>query len=203
MRRWIVLALVACLLVLAPNLAGAKYVSESLTIDGPGMDSAGVIESRSSIDRVYAATLVGGQRRKTGRPTEPGPAFLLHFTFGVGDEEGARTETVDQILYPFARGGPVVRTQPAQGFAMSYGPVRFRPGWFTVPPKALRILEGGGLPHALPRSQPARNARSPADRPAPWLPWFGIALVIAGALGLIVGRRRALEQRLSRGSTAR
>ena len=105
MRIWILLAAVACLLALASSPAEAKYSTESLTIDGPGMDSPGVIESRRLIDRIYSATLVGTQRAKIAPPVQPGPAFFLEFEFGVADEDGARTETVDQIVYPFAQGG--------------------------------------------------------------------------------------------------
>jgi hypothetical protein len=148
MRLWILIPAVAGLLALA-NPAGAKYVSESLRIDGPGIDSPGVIESRRVIDDVYSATLVGRQRERTARPAEPGPAFLLEFTFGVDDEDGARTETVNQILHPFAQEGPLVLTPPGQGFDMSYGPIRFRPGWFAIPAKVQRILEDRGLPRAV------------------------------------------------------
>jgi hypothetical protein len=72
MKVWASFAMVACLLVLASDTAEAKYVSETLTIDGPGMDSPGIIESRAAIDRVYAATLVGKQRARIARPAEPG-----------------------------------------------------------------------------------------------------------------------------------
>lgn len=190
MRLWILLAAVACLLALASSPAEAKYSTESLTIEGPGMDSPGVIESRRLIDRIYAATLVGGQRATITPPVEPGPAFFLEFEFGVADKDGARTETVDQIVYPFAQGGPVVRTPLGQGFDMSYGPVRFRPGWFGVPRNVLRILEGGGLPRTLTPA-PHRYASMTVDRPGgSRVPATVIAAVVTGALVLLVGQRR-------------
>lgn len=200
MKVWASFAMVACLLVLASDTAEAKYVSETLTIDGPGMDSPGIIESRAAIDRVYAATLVGKQRARIARPAEPGPAYLLEFGFGVGDEDGARTETVGQVLYPFAQGGPAVLTPRGQGFDMSYGAVRFRPGWYAVPSEVLRILVRRGLPRALPRSELARNASTRADSEASRPPRAGIAAMIVGALVLFVGawRRLAFQPRGAR-----
>jgi hypothetical protein len=190
MRIWILLAAVACLLALASSPAEAKYSTESLTIDGPGMDSPGVIESRRLIDRIYSATLVGTQRAKIAPPVQPGPAFFLEFEFGVADEDGARTETVDQIVYPFAQGGAVLRTTSGQGFDMSYGPVRFRPGWFVVPRNVLRLLEGVGLPRTLTHAPPS-NASMTVDRPGgSRVPATVIAAVVVGALVLLVRQRR-------------
>jgi hypothetical protein len=183
MKSLLTLFVAACLFFLPVTAANAKYVSESLVFDGHGMDLRGVIESRRSVDRVYAATLVGGHRDKVDRPVKLGPAYELEFTFGVGDEDGARIERAHQFLYPFAEGGPVVHTPKGQSFDMSYGPVRFRRGYFAVPPRILHILHRAGLPDELPVTQSTRSALTRGDYKSSSPPW---QLLIAGLIGAVL-----------------
>jgi hypothetical protein len=169
----------------------AKFVSQSLTIDGPGMQVPGVIGTRRAVDRVYAATLVGSDRGQVKRPLVAGPAYRLVFVFGVGDENGSRTANIRQTLYPFAPGGAVVRTPGGQRIDMSYGPVRFAPRWFEVPDRVLRELQSAGLPSSEPERHPAVEEREPLAPSSSRWPWLvGIAVLTACGAGAIWRRLR-------------
>jgi hypothetical protein len=188
-----ILVLSTLLLVVGSSTAAAKYASHSLTVDGPRMGSPGVIRERRSIDRVSVAMLVGTDRIRVERPRSTGPAYLLEYAFGVGDEDGSRTETIRQSIYPFAVSGPVVLTPSRQKIDLSYGPVRFAPGWFEVPRWVMQKLEGLGLPHAPPEPGPASAAPVSLDPPSPIGRWVvGLALLTVGAAVVAAFRRRSL-----------
>jgi hypothetical protein len=188
MRLKIVIAVGAVLVALS-GTAAAKFATYSLTIDGPGVASPTAIEQRREIGRLSVATLIGTNRTRIERPRSRGPAYLLEYSFGVSDENGSRTETIRQTLYPFASGGPVVFTPRRQKIGLSYGPECFESGWFEVPQWAMRTLESVGLPQTPPEPD-AASARAGLDPPNSgwrWLMAFG--LVTAGG-GIVAVRRR-------------
>jgi hypothetical protein len=186
-----VLIAIGAFLVAASGTAAAKFASSSLTIDGPGMASPGTVHARRFIDRVSIATLDGTDRLRAERPLSTGPAYVLEYGFGVGDEYGSRTETIRQVLYPFAAGGPVVFTPRRQRIDLSYGPVRFAPGWFEVPRWVLPKLERAGLPHKRPEPEPDPAAPASLDPPASgWPGLVGLAALTLGAAA-VARRRRA------------
>jgi hypothetical protein len=192
MRLKIVIALGA-LLVAASGTAAAKFASYNLTIDGPGMASPAPIHQRRAIGRVSIAMLIGTNRTRIERPRSRGPAYLLEYSFGVGDANGSRTETIRQTLYPFATGGPVVFTPRRQKIDMSYGPVRFAAGWFEVPQWVMQTLEGAGLPQTPPEPD-AAPARARLDSPNSEWGWLtGLGLLTAGG-GIVAARRRQLSR---------
>jgi hypothetical protein len=192
MRLKIVIA-IGALLVADSGTAAAKFASYSLTIDGPGMTSPAAIHQRRAIGRVSIATLVGTNRTRIERPRSRGPAYLLEYSFGVSDANGARTETIRQTLYPFAPGRPVVFTPRRQKIDMSYGPVRFEAGWFEVPQWVIRMLEDEGLPQTPPEPD-AASARARLDPPNSGWGWLtGLGLLTAGG-GIVAARRRQLSR---------
>jgi hypothetical protein len=193
MKLKILLALGA-FLVAASGTAEAKFTSYRLTIDGPGMGSPGTIHERRSIDRVSMATLVGTHRTRTERPQSPGPAYLLEFGFGVSDENGSRSVTIRQTLYPFAAGGPVVLTPRRQKIDMSYGSAHFAPGSFQVLSWVLHRLERVGLPHTPPEPDPDPTTPARLDPPSVGLRGvLGLAVLAVGA-GAVAARRRQLTE---------
>jgi hypothetical protein len=191
MKLRIVLVLAAFLLA-GSGPAAAKFISHSLTIDGPGMASPATIREQRSINRMYSAILVGPQRIRADRPQSRGPAYQLEYGFVVSDANGGRVETVRQTLYPFAAGGPVVFTPRRQRIDMSYGPVRFAHGWFEVPGRILHKLEQAGLPDTPPQPDPAPAAPARLN-PAPsgWWWMLALAALAMGAGAVKVRRRRA------------
>jgi hypothetical protein len=168
-----------------PGIAEAKYVSHKLRIEGPGMSSPGIIQRRSDIDRLSNATLEA-RHEQTDRPASSGPAYLLEYRFAVGDADGSRVETVRQTLYPFAEGGPVVFTSRGQMIDMSFGPVRFDPGWYEVPGWVIGKLRGVGLPDAPPRPVAAQSNNPPSR--SSWPLVAGLAALTA--VGAVAGARR-------------
>ena len=176
--------------------ASAKVAAVGLTVDGPGMLSAGVVREGRLLYRVSSVLLFNGNRSRTQPPLTPGPAYVLAYDFGLHDEDGSRTETVHQTLYPFASGGPVVFTEKRQRIEMTYGPVRFASGWFKVPPLILRRLQHAGLPTTPPGPEIVANERTAAPPDArPGWPW----LLGVGALATAAGTACSLPARSGRG----
>jgi hypothetical protein len=169
----------------ASGVAEAKYVSHKLRIEGPGMPSPGVVHRRSDIDRLSNATLEA-RHEQTDRPASTGPAYLLEYRFAVGDADGSRVETVRQTLYPFAEGGPVVFTARGQMIDMSFGPVRFDPGWYEVPGWVIGELRRVGLPDAPTNPVTAPNNNLPSR--SSWPLVAGLAALTA--VGAVAGARR-------------
>jgi hypothetical protein len=120
-----VLLFCGAFLVAASGNAAAKVATERLTVDGPGMTSTGVIGEGRLLDQASSSLLFRSERARTAPPRTPGPAYVIVYSFGVHDEDGSRTDTIQMTLYPFAPSGPVVFTATRQGIDTTYGRVRF------------------------------------------------------------------------------
>jgi hypothetical protein len=184
-------------LVVASGTAAAKVAAHRLIVDGPGMRSTAAIHDGRLLDRTASVLLFRTRRARTTRPESAGAAYVLTYRFGVGDENGTRSATIHQALYPFASGGPVVFTAMRQGIDTTYGPVRFVHGWFRVPSGTLRTLQRAGLPTTEP--EPATELET--DRPpltrldgtssrSPWLLGLG-ALAATATAGWQLRRHRS------------
>ena len=189
--------LVAAVLSLCiTGVAQAKYFNQSLTIEGPGLSSPVEIGDRVFLDRVYGTLLAGGSRVRAERPVTPGPAYELDHVFAIGDNDGAGEALIQQTLYPFASGGPVVRTSRGEHFEMSFGTIRFHRGWYEVPQSVLRRFEEAGLPSTRPGAASGRDPKlAPAaglrnDPPPPWGWILGASAGLVGAVVFGLGRRR-------------
>lgn len=178
------LVFVGVLLLAATGTAAAKVAALSLTVDGPGMSATGVVSESRLLYRASSVLLLNGNRARTQPPVNPGPAYVLAYIFAVDDDDGSRTDTAHQTLYPFASGGPVVFTERRQKVDMTYGPVRFPSGWFKVPPLILRGLQQAGLPTMAPGPETVTSERTAArseETRSGWLWLAGAGALVAGA----------------------
>jgi hypothetical protein len=204
LMRLMVLLFLGAFVIGASGSAEAKVAAYRLTLDGPGMESFGVIREGRLLDRASSLLLFRGKRARAAPPQTPGPAYVLAYRFGVHDEDGSRTETIHQTLYPFASGGPVVFTARRQRVDMTYGPVRFVSGWFRVPGGVLRKLQQAGLPAVAPEpeldmSQPT-SGRIDATRSG-WLWLFGVGALVTVAGTAFQRRRRSRARNEARAKT--
>lgn len=113
-----------------------------------------------------------------GRPSGPlGSAYTVRYRVPTGD---ARAVRIVQTLYPYATGGAVVYTKPAQPLFGMASPG----GWFRAAPFVKPMLVKRGLPATA-------AAATPGSSGTYWLLWGGIAVL--GALTVL-----ALGSRLRR-----
>jgi hypothetical protein len=198
--RYKILGGLICAVLAVPGTAAAKYVAVDLALSGPGTGGPQVTESRRLIDRVSTTLLIDrvsvplltDTRARAGRPESTGPAYLLAYTFGVGDAHGSHTETIRQLLYPFAAGGPVVFTPRRQKIAMSFGPVRFAPGWVEVPPSIVHKLERVGLPDEPPAGAPVALASPQLESSGSSMPWLWGLTAGLSLVGALAWRRSSI-----------
>jgi hypothetical protein len=192
MKLKLVLVLTALLLI-GSGAATAKYMSRSLTIDGPGIAEPLRTKNQGFINRVYVSILDVQNPVRVEPPSRLGAGYVLEFGFVVGDysNQTPRIARVGQILYPFSADGPIVRTPTNEFIDTSFGPVRFPSGWFRVPDRIVEKLERLGLPQSPPESSTAPAAgvvtaapgvHDPADRSWAWLVIAAIPLLGAGWL---------------------
>jgi hypothetical protein len=193
-----VLLLCGAFLIATSGNAAAKVATYRLTVDGPGMASTGVIGEGRLLDRVARVLLFTSSEARTSRPETAGAPYVLTYRLGVSDEDGNRNEIINQALYPFASGGPVVFTAKRQEIDTTYGRVRFVHGWFIVPSRTLRTLERAGLPAMAPEPEAVsqlatERLRSSQLESIPWAwPWvLGMGALATAAGAFLQGRRRS------------
>jgi hypothetical protein len=190
--RFKLLSALVCALLALPGPVSAKTAAVRLTLSGPGTEGPQVTKDRQMIDSITLA-LLEGDDAIDGSPESTGPAYHLRYKFAVADANGSHTETIRQSLYPFAAGGPVVFTPRRQKIAMSYGPVRFAPGWFEFPPTVVRRLGRLDLPDEPPSvTAPVALASPQVESSGPPVPLFlGLGAALTGAVVLAWRNRRA------------
>jgi hypothetical protein len=205
MTRWFPLVLLAVAVLALPGVAAAKGPSEA-RIDGPGLASPLVLTGggEDGTGPLGALTLEGGffattfgqvpDARLRGRPPgDLGPRYSVDYTVPAGDTEPSH---VQQDLYPYASGGPVLYLAPAQtifnGGEITVG------GWIRGPDTLLTALVGAGLPETAPGGGWGIDLGDPA-----LLVGLAVVLLIAGGgLALLVrhrGGRRELSRESERG----
>lgn len=128
---------------------------------------------------------------------ELGPRFTIAWSLPWSDGGPTRVDQLEQDLYPYADGGPVVYTAPGQTFYMSE---HTRGGWFRAPATLAARLQLLGVPEleAITPPAPRATVAPPAEETAragpPLLP-IGASLglvFVATALILILRRRRTM-----------
>jgi len=128
---------------------------------------------------------------------ELGPRFTIAWSLPWSDGGPTTVDRIDQDLYPYADGGPVVYTAPGQAF---YGSERTRGGWFRAPATLVARLQTLGVPERVaialpaPRATTAPRAEGTANAGLPLLP-IGASLglvFVATASVLILRRRRTM-----------
>ena len=128
---------------------------------------------------------------------ELGPRFTIAWTLPWSDGRDKTLYQIDQDVYPYAAGGPVVYTAPGQIF---YGSERTRGGWFRAPATLVARMRTLGVPDLdaiappAPRATVAPRAEATANAGLPLLP-IGASLglvFVATALVLILRRRRPM-----------
>jgi hypothetical protein len=178
-RRWTigVLAAVAVLALAVPAHAKGEAAKVSIsnggggTGGGPGggsasggsgsSDGAALLASPIVLTGVEASAWLGDSGVFQDRWARSGSSSLgpgLDVT--VAYECGSLSGTLAQRLFPYAAGGPMVRT-PSQAFCDSG---RIGAGWWPLAANSLRLLQDHGLP-AEPPAAPA-GAATGASHPA-------------------------------------
>lgn len=182
----------------AKGPSGAEITGEGIpTPIAVGRDSlhANLVEETG----LYAA--VFGQEPNSMLAVAPGgelgPRFAIAWSLPWSDGGPTTVDQIDQDLYPYADGGPVVYTTPGQTF---YGSERTRGGWFRAPATLVARMQTLGVPELdaiappEPRATVAPRAEATANAGLPLLP-IGASLglvFVATALVLILWRRRTM-----------
>ena len=207
MRARILLVLTCMMLGVVALLGGTAHAKgpSDAEITGPGIATpiavgadflhANLIEETG----LYAAAF--GQEPNPMLATAPrgelGPRFTIAWSLPWSDGGPTTVEQIDQDVYPYAAGGPVLYTAPGQTF---YGSERTRGGWFRAPATLVARLQTLGVPELAaitppaPRAPEAPRAEATANAGLPLLP-IGASLglvFVATALILILRRRRAM-----------
>ncbi len=186
--RWVVLlagaGLAAAVGAMPP--ASAACCEMHAVIAGDGLDAPIALDTQDFIDLELGLTDFGffveppiGAERPSLPETAPtsslGSGFTLTWTFG---KEG----DIVQDLYPYARGGPLVHTEPGQLWSETPR-AEVRGGWFRADTELVTDLQSVGLPE---RAQPAGGPRSRW----PLLAGLLAAVLLVGTAAVVVPRRR-------------
>jgi hypothetical protein len=198
----VAVAVAAALLALA-DPAQAKGAL-SATITGPGLD--GPVELLGSGADPHLVTRLleqSGLWYDTGdlptrlgqRPTELGPGYTLTWVRFGSPGESVEQRTMHQIIYPAARGGPVIHTPTQQGLH-GWGPEVI--GWFEAPPGLLETLAQLGAPIAGASDLQSSSPRPPVaalseHTPAGSVGYVWILAMVVTGLVLVVGARHLLR----------
>jgi hypothetical protein len=211
-RLTIVTALAAGMCITAVTLAApalAKGPSQA-RITGPGLAHGLVVTGNGEPGQLSALsglawrtelfTVLFGPGGSIPAPTRLrkllpaaslGARYTLVYTVpGVTPRHGEQYGRIRQVLYPLAKGGPVIYTPPGQ---MGFGqPVRVT-GWMRASARLVGILARLGVP---PRHPPAAHPVAARDARGRHLDWLAgaFAVVAAAALGGIAWRLRRRRQ---------
>ncbi len=189
MKR-LALAVPCVVALLIPAMAAAKGPSEA-TVTGPGLSSALTIrgdgEGGNSTDlgllveeggffpEVYGAA--GPYPLLARKPDALGPRYGVAYLV----PGGSSTDTLQQDLYPYAKGGPVTYMHAGQQFWQTQ---RTNGGWY----RGSAVLKTMLVKAGLPKTAVSPRARSRGHRGIAIGTGAGIVLV-AGAFALLRRRR--------------
>lgn len=185
---------VAGFALLAASPAQAK-VAGSATISGPGIGGGDGGEiTMGGTDGGGFPMLIGLFDQSSVSSVRPdgrlGPAYQSRYVISQPPDQ----PRIEQVLYPFAEGGPVVYTPPGQEWFGGLDGTA-RAGWFRAPAELLDELQARGLPSSAAAATAAAaggTVAASSPQPASPIPW---ALgVLAGVLiaSAIVARQRAV-----------
>jgi hypothetical protein len=157
----------ASLTLLVADPAAAKG-PRSASIDGPGLD-APIVDAQGGMSNLPTLTGLYGVLWSDpavslldDAPTgDLGLAWVITWDMGDIPEPGAESGAPDLVLqtvYPYAEGGPLVRTEAGQPF-YDQEPLG---GWYEAPSGLADILERLGLPPAA-ALEPAAGAPAAGD----------------------------------------
>jgi hypothetical protein len=185
--------LVAISTVTIAGPASAKASIAEATITGPGLegglrieapDAEGLWESGIDVAGGLDDTRADSVEELGLTPAYLGPSYLVTYRFGLGP--GSSDDLIRQDLYPYAKGGPVTYTPPAQelnvGIKMS-----ITAGWYQSSLGFFHYLVDHGLPERNPVASVA--SREPAPDTAPGAetpPWARIVVVLVGLAALLL-----------------
>jgi LPXTG-motif cell wall-anchored protein len=117
----------------------------------------------------------------TSTKAELGPRYRITWTiqdfFG-----GTRTLQVNEDLYPWAEGGPVLFRH-----AGNEGGPGLKSGWIEGHPALLANLEAWGFPAEQTRE---RSASPDGKQASSWTPWVIAGTLLAGGVSYLTRRRR-------------
>jgi hypothetical protein len=171
-------------------------------------------KSRSFRPAESAQFLPGADTRGLSKVGLVAPKESALFTLGVGRSElgtpyrakyhmdYAPRNALRQIIYPYARGGPITFTPRGQHLGQDYE--SFRGGWYRAGPGLLRLLIRHGFPSEDPRlpygSVARRDERDqapakPAAETLQLLGWPLVGAAAAIALGAAILSRRSVARR--------
>jgi len=154
-------------------LSNLAWRTELFTVlFGPGRDLPAPARLRTS---VRAASL--------------GVRYTIVYTVpGVTPHQGEHYGRIRQVVYPLAKGGPVIYTPPGQ---MGFGqPLRVA-GWMRAGPRLASILAKLGVPPPQQRRQSHPSAaRDAGGRAVDWLAGSAVAVAAAALAGVAWRLRR-------------
>jgi hypothetical protein len=181
--------LIGTLALLIPATAGAKGPSEA-TITGPGLNApikfSGDGESGPSNSLGQLVEWGGFFPQAVGQ--SPSPLLAARPVAALGPRyevtylvPGPSTDTLRQLLYPYAVNGPVTYMAPGQKLWSQ----TTQGGWYRGSPELKSTLVEAGLP----KKAPATHHRVASVRRAVAV-GAGAGIVAAGAVLLLLRRRR-------------
>lgn len=206
MTRWITLAALAGSALMLTSVAVAKGPTAA-RVSGPGLDSplvfVGAGENGSgpfgtlTNEGGFFATTFGQvpDARLPGRPGgNLGPRYTVDYTLPTGETQASH---VNQDVYPYANGGPVLYVAPGQ--VMFNGRATTVGGWIRGPESLRSALVAAGLPASAPGSGSGVDLADPALLAG----LAAVFLAVGGAVWLGI-RRHGLrtEERSGPGSRA-
>jgi hypothetical protein len=183
--------------VLVASPVGAKGIDHA-HFSGPGLPPEGVTIIRGSYKQLVKTGLLKPKRRALSafglsRP-DLGPAYRAEYRMDY-----APRVALHQIIYPYAKNGPVTFMRRGQHIGQDFE--SFRGGWYAAPSSLLTFLVVNGFPRHNPAVAAQRpisadegttSTAQPPSRPWPWV--VAAALAIACISVLIVrGRRRTIN----------
>jgi hypothetical protein len=126
--------------------------------------------------------------RTRPRAAALGVRYTVVYTVpGVPPHEGEQYGRIRQVLYPLAKGGPVIYTPPGQ---MGFGqPLRVT-GWMRGSARLARILAKLGVPPRHPSAVHRAAARDGGVRTVDWLAGSFAAVAAAALTGVAWRLRR-------------